>query len=548
MLIQYPAFLRRPIEIWSEVSTAVKCCPPPTENLDFLGITPEDIRVEVRQLVRESLSLRAYVLSTTKVALCYFDGIRDRDSYRSCRDEANQALAACEEKLSEELAHLVVYKFPRLCQEVCTESLNLASIRTPIVVPEFPTETPHWEISEGENESPALTLLSSTGAGPGCAHVCLVDESWQLRSDYLAGRRRVREMLKGAQRAGLEPPDDLIHTEPVRRDMRLTDLTLKVLVRGAPEYRRREASQILEGIQGAFLALDAAMLVDSAERTRVFDSILASSPYATDSHSGSHSSSHAKRKPLFMRERSVDVTALVNGLLKNSHLWRSYRAAAMESAWMDSLYSASSAIDESVLKAMVELCVDRPRLTVSRNRGVVNPIAKAFREIGRAVQLRRSNPSEALLAAVTAMESILLYELPYGVYKGQAIERRVSRLLGGCSEAVPKRFGKWSKGIYQIRSKVVHGNFVDDDSISMATSAAIFLSGNCIAKICAVLGFNRRIGLTPEAHATTDALKDVLDSLESGEWANTHTDHFDLGRWPSRLFDVAAMSDPPPDS
>jgi len=69
--------------------------------------------------------------------------------------------------------------------------------------------------------------------------------------------------------------------------------------------------------------------------------------------------------------------------------------------------------------------------------------------------------------------------------------------------------------------------------------AAVFLASACMLKICTLLRFKQRLGLTPTNQSCAAVLADCLRSLDDPDSADTRADHFALSKWPAELFDAS---------
>jgi hypothetical protein len=537
-LHEYPQLLRGALAEWAKDSMAIKECPP--QFVESLGLVAEDVRIVVGQLVLESAALRSYVLTVTESLLRFFDSGDDEPDFKTCDREVHGAGERSMVAFKTELEVLVSLELPGIARKVEAVRWPLQTVRTPIVIPEFPTYTSHSEIAEDADPAPWRVLVPSpNSSSPGCIGMSLTDESWQLRIEYFGEVLRKRAMISAALSQGKEPPDDAIYEEPIRRQMRLSDLTLAILIRGAPEYRRRTAHPIEQAVHGVFRTLDAALLVDSTERVLVFDSMLKSmSAGASRQHSAS---APQRSEPKFLQSPPSDIKKKLEDLINSGAFWQQRHRNRMEAVWMRHLHSASAAIDESVIKSMLEVCIARSA-QVAGHEQFNNPIAKGFREINHAVRLRGEHPTDALVIAVTSLETTLLHNCPRNLGKSATLTTRITKLLGCDSDHVTANVKKWANHIYDTRSRVVHGELVDEGVILRDSTAAVFLASACMLKICTLLRFKQRLGLTPTNQSCAAVLADCLRSLDDPDSADTRADHFALSKWPAELFDASLQT------
>ena len=535
MIHDSPQLLRGALTEWAKDSMAVRECPP--KLVESLGMVAEDVRVSVHQLVLESPALRSYVLSVTESLLRFFDDGADKPDFRTCDREVHKARVRSMADFKIELEVLGSFELPEIARKVEVIRWSLQSVRTPIVIPDFPACKALSEMTWDGDHAPSHELVSRQAtSGPGCIGVSLTDESWQLRIEYFGEVLRQRATISAALRQGKEPPDDAIHTEPIRRPMRLSDLTLAIFIRGAPEYRRHTVRPIEQAVHGAFRSLDAAMLVDSTDRGLVFESMLKSMSTGA-SWSLGVAVPHQLR-PRFLTDAPESLESTLKKNFFGEWAWHYTNRSRMADVWMRHLHSASVEIDESVLKSMLEVCIAR---STQDGGGAQeeNPIAKGFREINRAVRLRGDHPADALVVAVTSLESTLLHRCTAKKAVSTTLATRITKLLGCDADHVAANVKNWSKHIYDIRSRIVHGELVDDEIILRDSTAAIFLASACILKICTLLRFKQRLGLTPTNQSCAAALADCLRSLDDPDSADTRADHFALGKWPAELFDAS---------
>ena len=534
-LHEYPQLLRGALTEWAKDSMAIKECPP--LFVESLGLVAEDVRIAVGQLVLESDALRFYVLTVTESLLRFFDGGDGEPNFKTCDREVHQARVQSMVDFKTELGVLVSLELPQIASAVEAVRLSLQAVRTPIVIADFPACKETWEMAWDADPAPWRVLIPSTNSsGPGCIGMSLTDESWQLRIEYFGEVLRKGAMISAALSQGKEPPDDAIYAEPIRRQMRLSDLTLAIFLRGAPVYRRHAACPIEQAVQGAFRTLDAAMLVDSTDRVLVFDSMLKSISASAARHQSA--SAPQRSEPKFLKSPPSDIESNLKHLFESGAFWQKQHRSRMEAVWMRHFHSASVAIDESVVKSMLEVCVAQSTQVDGKEQSK-NPIAKGFREINHAVRLRGEHPTDALVIAVTSLETTLLHNCPRNLGKSATLTTRITKLLGCDSDHVTANVKKWANHIYDTRSRIVHGEFVDDEVILRDSTAAIFLASACILKICTLLRFKQRLGLTPTNQSCAAALADCLRSLDDPDSVDTRADHFALGKWPAELFDAS---------
>jgi hypothetical protein len=552
-VLKHPAMLRGALSDWANRSLVIENCLPPRASLERFGLTTSDVLCVIRELARESGAIREFVLDVTKQFVdCSADDC-GRETFLAGSAAVAASRAQCVASLGLELM-ICVLPGPGMLDRarrtiaVCAE-IPLSWFSTQLVIADFPS---HTLVLDQNDSPPVRTLVSVGGDSPGCVRLDVTDEDWQVRRDYLEATRVSARLYQQQMSNDEVPTHEALNTEPVHRSLPLSALTLRIHVRGAPDYQRNAASRLSPSVRGAFKAVDFGLLADERLRAVVFSSILIS---VRRGGGRGPAASSKKRLPEFLGLGGHDWSAMDAYFASDSH-WQAAERFRMRSAWVEFMPTATAEVDESALRPMLEMCLAQPVGGGSR-RGAPNPIAKGLGDLDRASQLLDAQPRDALVVAVTALESTVLWRLPKprdGVSapkKNETLQRRIAILFGCDSDEDAGLVRRWVRDIYNVRSEVVHGESVTDDDAVRAASAALFLAGVCMLKLSASVRFRARIGAVPTSQSCDSALVDFWSDLDrateaaaelqgsrSGSDVDPRIDHFGLAGWPARMLQV----------
>lgn len=528
LLCKHPPLLGGAIATWARQSGAIRACSP--VDIERLGLLPDDVREFVLQLVIQSQALRTFVLEVTTAVVGFLRREAEDVSFLDCDRAVRRAGSACRTAFMQELECFAVIELPGLVRERAPGSqISLAFVRAPILIPDFPT---HSRDVDSDCIQPFRTIVSrDDSTGPGCVAVVLVDDAWQIRPDHTARLDEQRSLLKAERARDEGPPPEAYDAEPIRRPMRLSDLTIEILVSGAPAFARSASELAEQSVRGVLESLDFGLLSQPTDRKHVFASILSARPGQDHRHAKRHPGE--SRRPSLLRTPKLDIAENFDFHWPRWDVQN--RLGAMEAEWNRHMQSVSVGIDESALKAMLEVCVVYPDRSKSDQR-LLNPIAKAFREIHRASCLRTAHPGDSLVVAMTAIESTLLRKDSKADNKTAILSSRIVRLFDCDREGVSEHVTDWFKCLYDIRSRIVHGDVVDEAEVRRQECATLFLASACLLRVCTRLRFAGRLGLSPTNESCLAALRDFLASLDDPKCADTRAEHVSLGRWPAQLF------------
>lgn len=552
-VLKHPELLRGALADWAERSPTIERCPPSRTSLECFGLATSDVQGAIRELARHSPAIRSFVLGVTKHFVECAPEDCGRETFIAARKAVKSLRARCVEDLQLELLHCVLPGYGVLDRAskdmaVCAE-IPLSVLSTQLMASGFPS---HVLVLDRHDSPPTRDLVSTGGAAPCGVQLDVTDAGWQARRDYLEASRRSARLYQQQISKDEIPSHESLNTEPVLRDLPLSTLTLRIRVRGAADYRQNAARRLLPSVRGAFKAIDCGLLADANLRDSVFSSILRSVRRGKRQKSARNAE---RRFPEFLGLGGLDWSPLDTYLTSDLH-WLTTQRFRMRSAWVEFMATATAKVDESALMPMLELCLARPAGAGSR-RGSSNPIAKGLGDLDRASRVIESQPRDALVIAVTSLESTVLWRLPRhrdgdsAPKKSDTLQRRIAILFGCDSDDATGLVRRWVRDIYNTRSEVVHGEFVADDDAAHAASSAVFLAGVCMLKICASVRFRARIGAEPTHQSCDAALADYWEALDCVDTADQESlasrsasdidpriDHFDLAGWPACLMQV----------
>lgn len=528
-ICEHPALLGGVITTWAKQSSAIRACAP--ASLDHLGLLAEDVRSCLLQAVIQSQALRVFVLDVTTSVIQFLHPQLHGATLDECAQAVRQAEVDCIASFVLELECCFKVELPGLvggCAPVSRIPLDF--IRAPVSISDFPT---HSQGIDGIGEPSRAIVSRPRSSGAGCFAVELIDEAWQLRPDHTAKQAMQSRLRRSARARSEAPPAESVDGEPVCRSMRLSDLSLGILVSGAPAFARSALEFAEASIRGALESLDFALLARPSDRKLVFESIVSARPAANQRHASIKSA--GRQRPALLRSPGINVGDVDAAVF--DHLHHQRRVGIMEEHWTQHVQSAAIGIDESALKAMLEVCVLYPERSRNDER-FLNPIAKAFREIHIAARLRELHPGESLVVAITAIESSLLRKDSKSENKTARLASRIVRLLEVEPDGVAQQhLTRWFKILYNIRSRIVHGDVVEEAEIRRQQCAATFLASACLLRLCTHLRFSSRLGLLPTNDSCLDALVEFLARLDDQTSADSRVEHQSIGRWPVQLFE-----------